>query len=122
MDIKYFLLLKNNYDKILQNIDYIIELNQDVKDVNNDFLFNCKNVKDMNLINIYNENRYNHIFFIERKKRILQLKYLCDQYINSLCKHDFVEDSIDISHDFTKTITYCKLCELSEDYCLSFTR
>ena len=45
---------------------------------------------------------------------VKQTVYKLTQQIQSLCKHDFVDDYIDIDCDKSKRITYCKKCEYTK--------
>ena len=51
----------------------------------------------------------------EHKKETYRKYYeKVKQKIVSLCKHEWVSDTIDIDLDRSKTIEYCKICELSK--------
>ena len=109
MDINYFLLLKSKYNSMLSNIDELIETCETI----------CEFNDDRGLYLLFNSEE-NMQVFVERKKQIQYLKNMCNHYIHSLCKHEFIEDVIDIDPDRSKTITYCRLCELNEDACFGF--
>ena len=109
-DINYFLLLKDNYNSMLSNIDKLIETCEIINECNEELIISNKETE---LHILFNPNS-NKEFFEERKKQIQYLKNLCDQSIYSLCKHEFVSDDIDIDPDKSKTISYCRLCELNE--------
>ena len=109
MDINYFLLLKNKYNLMLSNIDELIESCENIDDFNNEFITNT----DRHLYMIFNSDAHRKIF-VERKKEIQNLKKQCDMYIHSLCNHEFIKDEIDIDPDRSKTIVYCRFCELDE--------
>ena len=109
MDINYFLFNIRKYNIILDHIDSI---NDELDELNID------NINELNIDNI-NENTemysikdiYND--FIKLKKNILHLKNVCKKNIQKICKHDFVTDLIDINPDESRSITYCKICELT---------
>ena len=106
MDINYFLLLKNKYNNILQNINSIIDDCDDISDYTEEYVLDS----DKALYMIFNPNLTKNKF-IENKKVIEQMKNICIQYIDSTCCHEFIEDQIDITPDKSKTIRYCKFCE-----------
>jgi hypothetical protein len=99
MDINYFLLMINKYDTILDHINCILDIFDTTDILTNDKIYNSEK---------------NKIFFIERKNDILYLKELCKININKLCRHEFIVDSIDITPDKSKTISYCKFCEIND--------
>jgi hypothetical protein len=109
MDINYFLLLKSKYTIILDNLNSIISECDDICDhINeNDSLQNTK------LCILFNSD-VNRNFFIEKRRHIYDLKVICDQRIYSLCKHNFITESIDIDPDTSKTITFCDFCGLNQ--------
>jgi hypothetical protein len=49
--------------------------------------------------------------------QILNLIDICNSYIKCLCNHEFIDDNIDIDPDNSQVITYCRICELNEEYC-----
>jgi hypothetical protein len=65
--------------------------------------------------------KYTHIITPQRAPNVKELTSLqieVDAQIYSLCQHEFVEDYIDITPDYSKKIKYCVYCELNEnDYC-----
>jgi hypothetical protein len=58
---------------------------------------------------------YNKNMFIEKKQHIQRLKNLCDEKILKICKHNFVEDLIDIGLEDSKYIKYCTVCEYTDN-------
>jgi hypothetical protein len=104
MDINYFLLLRGKYNQMLENIETILNLTHDIDDFTNEY------VTDRNLSIVFNTDA-NKKIFVEKKKEIKYLINLCQQYIQSMCNHEFVKDDIDIDPDRSKTISYCQFCE-----------
>jgi hypothetical protein len=49
-----------------------------------------------------------------KKTEIEQEIINCDNDIYKCCKHEFVEDYIDVTPDMSKKIIYCTICELSK--------
>lgn len=95
--------INNNYSKMKEEtlfylIDTSITSNLDYSQYN----------KDLNEINQLLNSQNDHI------KQIMLLNEKVKQKIVSLCKHEWVSDTIDIDLDRSKTIEYCKICELSK--------
>jgi hypothetical protein len=109
MDINYFLFLKGKYNSMLSNINNIIEMCKDIDEYSEE-LSNYDNELHI----IFNSDT-NRKIFVERKRKVQYSINLCNQYIHSLCKHDIIKDEIDIDPDKSMTISYCRLCELSEE-------
>jgi len=101
MDINFFLLCRKKYDRIIENLDIIIDSFQDIIELHE-------------LSNPVLNSEINKIYFLEKKYEINYLKEECDKYIFNNCKHDFVTDLIDINPDISKTVHYCKICEYCE--------
>jgi hypothetical protein len=117
MDINYFLLLRGKYNSMLSNINDMIETCIEINEYNAEFLTN----NDRGLYMLFNSDA-NKKQFIESQKHVQHLKNICNQYIHSLCNHEFVKDDIDIDPDRSNTISYCNLCQLNEEQYLSCTR
>jgi hypothetical protein len=94
MSLQYYLFYRKKYESILSYLDENIENY-------NFYLYTQNTTEDIN-------------FFIERKNFITKIKNIYDKRILELCKHDFVKDNIDISHDKCMSIKYCKICEYTE--------
>jgi hypothetical protein len=108
MDINYFLFFKKMYTSMVANLNCIIESCDEIIDVQENhnigpFIFKKDEIIKRNCI-------------LERIE-ILELINICNSHIKKLCKHEFINDNIDIDLDNSQEITYCKLCELSEEYC-----
>jgi hypothetical protein len=52
---------------------------------------------------------------VMEKMQILNLIDICNSHIKNICNHEFIDDNIDIDLDNSQAITYCRICELSED-------
>ena len=91
---------------MLSNINSIIESNDEIIDF--------KEIHNIEL-----GDKMLKINFMNKKKDILKLIDFCNSYIKALCNHEFINDNIDIDLDNSQTITYCRICELSEEYCKS---
>ena len=110
MNINIFLFLRNKYNDILSNIKSI----DDSYDEINDFL---NNSKCDNVFLICIKDQKIKMDYTNELKQIKKLINLCNLNIKNMCKHEFIEDDIDINLDTSKKIVYCKICELSYDYC-----
>ena len=108
MSLDYYLYCRHEYDNIIEILDEIIE--------------KCELISDISTLEQESDREYYEIsrpeetknFFIERQNHIKRVKKLCDKKILELCKHDFVEDLIDISPERSKLIRYCRICECTE--------
>jgi len=108
MDINYFLLCRDKYDKIIDSLDNIID-NID------DFNFLTDKFVPEEIINthvMFTKPINSHIF-LQQKLYVQYLKSECVKQIYLLCEHEFIDDTIDIDPDRSKTIRYCKYCDMS---------
>ena len=99
MSLHYFLSCKRNYIKIIQKLEYIIETLDDIDYMTiSEFSDICypKNNKD---------------FFTEKIKHFQDLIDNCNNELDHLCCHNFIDDVIDITPDRSQSITYCDICE-----------
>jgi hypothetical protein len=113
MDTYHFLLYKkkltstlgynesilNSFDEILNKLNYIL------------YSDTSKNDKILGEIVQINEIKNTYIC---KKDTIEQQIINCDNNIYKLCKHEFVEDYIDVTPDISQKIIYCTICELSK--------
>jgi hypothetical protein len=100
--ISYLKEINENHTKmkeetILYLIDTSLNVNENVLQYN----------KDITEINeILNEQ-------IEHIKSLMLSNEKIRSKIISLCKHEWIQDSIDIDPDRSQTIEYCKICQVS---------
>jgi len=104
-----------------------------IKKLNEKIIFLFKNLMDgtanfeEDIFNSFNSilNEYD-IFeekFINLKLLKINYEYLIliqshiDKKIIDRCKHEFIEDDIDLSPDISMKIVYCKICENNLDDC-----
>jgi hypothetical protein len=109
MSLDYYLYCRKEYDDIINYLHEIISKYELISDIT---------TSENDLEDTYYElfkPEHNKIFFIDRLRHIKHLKKLCDWKIEELCRHEFVEDLIDITPDESKHITYCKICEYTKD-------
>ena len=110
MDIKFYLTIKKSYEKIKNNLENIID---SYKEINYISISNTKfNTKFNSNVNFdINEDLANY-------KKKLENVCLRIKIINNLlyitCKHNFIEDSIDLTPDKSLQITYCSICECNK--------
>ena len=97
-NIDYFLFLKKRNMNILSYLIEIINTYEEISMYNNvDSVVQC--------------NKY--------KNEVSEIRYLINTInhtLTNICKHEFVEDEIDITPDTSQTISYCKICEYTKDY------
>uniref|UniRef100_A0A6C0AQJ8 Uncharacterized protein n=1 Tax=viral metagenome TaxID=1070528 RepID=A0A6C0AQJ8_9ZZZZ len=110
MDINYFLLCKNRYDKIIHSLDNIIENLDDINFLTDKFVSD----EIINTHVIFSKPINNDIF-LQQKLYVQYLKCECLKQIYLLCEHEFIDDTIDIDPDRSTSIRYCKYCESSEN-------
>jgi hypothetical protein len=108
MSLEYYLYCRKEYDNIISYIDAII----DKYDLINDITLTETNL-DNNYCQIF-KPEHNKYFFIEKQKHIKELKKICNEKIQELCNHDYVDDLIDVTPDKSIYIRYCKICEYTE--------
>ena len=116
MDINYFLLCIDKYDKIIASLDNIFE---NIDDVN--FLTDRYVPEDITNTHVLFAKPINNNIFLQQKLYLQYLKSECLKQIYLLCEHEFIDDTIDIDPDRSKTIRYCKYCECNENMLLENT-
>ena len=99
MSLYYFLSCKRNYIKIIQKLEYIIETLDDI-----DYM----TISEFSDI-CYPKN--NKSFFTEKIKHFQDLIDNCNNELDHLCCHNFIDDVIDITPERSQSITYCAICE-----------
>ena len=108
MSVNYYLFCKNSYDKIISNLENIINTFEDIDEI-------TKEEKDLLQSEILlSKQRNNKNFFNSKKKDMQILRNLCKKKILQLCEHNFIEDTIDITPDKSITIKYCEICEYTD--------
>jgi hypothetical protein len=105
MRLEFYLFLRNSYDKMLYELDILINIQNNIENyINNETNFFNITSDELSIHN-------NMHFFIEKQKHIKTLKEICNKKIEELCSHTIVEDLIDISPDKSQKIKYCSICE-----------
>ena len=102
-NIKFFLSSKNKYEIIINNIEDIIN--------------KCNEIEEF--IILYELNAHEVLTNIKKYKKeytnklesFIKYKISCEEQIKVICNHNYVEDYIDITPDYSKKIKYCKNCE-----------
>jgi hypothetical protein len=100
MSLHYFLSCKRNYINIIQKLEYIIETLDDI-----DYM----TISEFSDI-CYPKN--NKAFFTEKIKHFQDLIDNCNNELDHLCCHNFIDDVIDITPERSQSITYCAICEI----------
>ena len=98
--VENFLFLKKRYINILIYLTEILSSYEELFNYNND------NDNDNYESIAIQYNKY--------KREISEVKCLIDDINNEMykiCRHDFVEDDIDITPEKSQRIEYCKICE-----------
>ena len=100
MSLDYFLSCKKEYIKIVQHLEYIIQTLDTIHYISlNEIPNNC------------NQENNNKSFFTYNIKHFQDLINNCNNNLDKLCCHNYVDDTIDIDEDRSQNITYCTICE-----------
>lgn len=102
MDINYFLSTKEKFEKILSNLNEILEVYYDIQLDNDDTIsydYILQQIKDY-------EKKID-----ETEININQL----NKFISLHCDHVFIDDYIDINPDRSERITYCSKCQYTKE-------
>ena len=105
-DLNIFLVCKDNYVRIISRLDYIIENFENIKEINTQ---HCVSDPDLLLYFINCQDDIN--FFIKKRSEINVKLDLCRKHIKNICKHQYVNDLIDIDPEKSQYITYCVICD-----------
>ena len=104
MSLNYFLSCKKNYIKIIQKLEYIIEILDDIK-------YNSLCEFPDNCDEILNQTE-DKVIFNDKIKHFNDLIKICNENLEQLCCHNYVDDVIDSGLDQSQSITYCTICEI----------
>jgi len=108
MSLEYYLFCRHSYDKIIDELDYILSIFEEI----DSRIESEKDNLDKDVI--VSNQTHNKNFFNERKSHLKLLKKFCDIKISELCSHEIIEDDIDITPDKSQRIRYCSICEYTE--------
>jgi len=116
------------------SLDYLLNMKSEndyvcayLKEIKN----NCTKMKDETILKLIDTSITTNMEYNQYSKNISEINGLLNQYsehlnhlvllntqlhkkITSLCKHEWIEDSIDIDPDRSKTIEYCKVCGVTK--------
>ena len=96
----------NNIYNSKSNISYI---KRDIHALDNTYFIEDKDKVYSQLVNIFD------IIEISDLTRIMtDYKNIIEHKLNNICKHEWIDDHIDIGPDSSQSITYCRLCEISK--------
>jgi len=109
--LKFYIEICNNLEQIQNSKQRIININKEIKTLNNNY-FECDSNKKLiyDLLNLYEDN-------IEYDKIINHfnlIKKIIEDKIKNSCNHEWIYDSIDINPDYSQTICYCQICEVTK--------
>jgi hypothetical protein len=104
-DLNIFLVCKDNYVRIISRLDCIIENFENIKEIDT---YNC--VSDQELLLYFVNCQEDINFFIKKRSEINEKLDLCRKNIKNICKHQYVNDVIDIDPERSQYITYCVIC------------
>jgi hypothetical protein len=100
--IAYLKEINNNYAKMKE--ETILNLIDTSLNVNDHVLQYNKHITEINA----NLNEQDH-----HLRELILLNNKIRSKLISICKHEWVKDSIDIDPDRSQTIEYCKICQLT---------
>jgi hypothetical protein len=113
MDVLFYLSLKKNYEKIKNNLENIIYSYNEISYIS------TSNKNFNNKPSISPSVSFEIIDDLVNYKKKLENICLTIKIINNLllinCHHNFIEDTIDITPDKSKSIIYCSICECSKN-------
>jgi len=101
--IAYLKEINHNYAKM--KAETVVSLIDTSSHVNEDILQYNKDITEINA----NLNQQD-----EHLKQLILLNDKIQSKLTSMCKHEWVEDTIDIDPDRSQTIEYCKICQTTK--------
>jgi len=116
MSLDYLLTMKSDNDYICAYLKEINNIHTKMKENTLFYLIDTsintnleysqynKNISEINELLNHQSEFIRHVIVLNEK---------LSQKIVSLCKHDWITDTIDIDPDTSKTIEYCKICQHS---------
>lgn len=110
MSVDYYLNSKKIYRNLSYNLKQIIELYSEFIELTENEEDICNYNKDEDIKTLLTiKNNYE-----DKLREITFFKGFVTNKIYESCEHDFVQDTIDITPDSSKEITYCSLCEYTK--------
>lgn len=109
--LKFYIEICNNLDQIKNSKQRIININEEIKSINNNYFESNSNKKLINdLLNLYEDKiKYDKII-----NDFNSIKIIIEDKIRNICSHDWIYDSIDINPEYSQTICYCQKCEVTK--------
>jgi len=86
----------------------ILQIKKDVKELDNNFFLDKNNIYD-NFVNLFHENAIDELI-----QNLNNFNGMISKTIDNCCNHEWIEDLIDLTPEKSKTIIYCRLCEVSK--------
>jgi hypothetical protein len=106
MSLEYYLLSRKKYDSIINYLKEIIENYNDIFSYTTELDIDEGNTMlDCFQPNVHKDQMTNKLIVVSH------LRHICEENIQKLCIHEFVNDTIDIGQERSQNITYCKVCE-----------
>jgi len=99
--LKFFILQKKYFIKLIEKLNYIIDIYDSLLEIDR----------------FTDQSQYYMIHIdshIKEKNDILNRVHICNLNIHKYCKHQFVEDMVDIDTNTSRYIKYCTICEYTE--------
>lgn len=97
--------LKKKYNQIIFSLNDIINVYEEIIEKSNGI---------QNIINVLYLKTLKDDY-ISKKDLLIYEKNNILNNIQNLCEHDFIDDTIDIDPDRSKTITYCIICGFTKN-------
>ena len=80
-----------------------------------DYYVHCKNHCTQLIHKLDREIGIHNLMHLSKKRNeLVELRQKYDRKIKTFCKHEFVQDLIDIDPDRSETIEYCHKCEYTK--------
>lgn len=106
MSLNYYLSKRKMYNNLICNFNSIIS--------------EYDNFLQLSLNNMQNTNDFLNFEISQMKKQknkmlrylkhIDRFQIICNNHINTICSHQFENDSIDITPELSQNICYCTIC------------
>jgi hypothetical protein len=105
--------IEKTIDSLLTNIynakSNIIYIKRDIHVLDNNYFIEDKDEVYSQLVNLFDSIEVSDL------TRVMTVyKNIIEHKLNNICKHEWIDDHIDIGPDISQSITYCRLCEISK--------
>ena len=112
MSINYFFSRKKDYENIYMYLEEVRNIYLQMLDdsINENGNHPYSRVSRGDITNI----QFCITDYEEKMKQIQTIKRNINDKLKEICKHEFVRDNIEISPELTTEITYCSICEYTQ--------